>query len=258
MITVCVLIPIYNNKETIVDVLEQIAPFMLPCLIVNDGSDLATRQVLETQAQQKQWLQVLHLPLHCGKGAAVQAGLRRAHALGYSHALLIDADGQHNAQDIPRFVAAATAHPEALILGRPVFGDDAPRSRVIGRKISQFWVSVETLSCAIGDPLFGLRVYPVAASTTLITNVTIGSGMEFDTEIAVRLYWAGVPMQNVPTTVFYPRGGLSHFRAWRDNLRLSWLHTRLFFCTIPRIPRLWRLRTQRVSGAGHAQNSLTG
>jgi glycosyltransferase involved in cell wall biosynthesis len=243
MMTPCILIPIYNHKDTIAAVLAQIAPFRRPCVIVNDGSDAATRHLLETQQKQRNWVRVIHLPDHQGKGAAVQAGLLHASAMGYSHAVLIDADGQHNAQDIPKFLAEAAATPTAVILGKPRFGAEAPKSRLRGRKISQFWVRIETLSRAIGDPLCGFRVYPVASAVDLIRQAPLGNGMEFDTEIAVRLYWAGVPMRNVDTTVTYPEGGLSHFRVWHDNLRISWLHTRLCCGTLPRIPRLLRLYT---------------
>ncbi len=242
MIDPCVLISIYNNKTTIGDVLEQIAPFRLPCIIVNDGSDAATRRVLKEQEKQRKWVHILHLPHNRGKGAAVRAGILRAYDVGYSHALLIDADGQHNTQDIPKFLAEAASHPQAVILGKPIFGADAPLSRVLGRKVSQFWVRVETLSCAIGDPLFGFRVYPIPSATALIKHAPVGSRMEFDTEIAVRLYWAGVPMRNVATTVIYPESGLSHFHVIRDNLRISWLHTRLVFGMLCRIPTLLLMR----------------
>ena len=242
MIYSCLLIPIYNHKDTIGDVLDQVALFRLPCIIINDGSDTATQRVLEEQEKQRKWVHVLHLSRHGGKGMAVQAGLLRACDMGYSHALLIDADGQHNTQDIPRFLAEAASCPKALILGKPVFGKDAPQSRVVGRKISQFWVWVETLSCSIGDPLCGFRVYPVPSAAALIKKAPLGSGMEFDTEMAVRLYWEGVPMRNVGTTVIYPEDGLSHFRVFYDNLRISWLHTRLFFSMLSRIPQLLLVR----------------
>lgn len=242
MIDPCLLIPIYNHKDTIGAVLEQAASFRLPCIIVNDGSDLATRRSLEDQEKQRKWVQILHLARHAGKGKAVQAGLLHASDMGYSHAVLIDADGQHNVRDIPRFLGEAAAHPTALILGNPLFGEDAPRSRVVGRKISHFWVGVETLSRAMGDSLCGFRVYPVAAAVALIAQAPLGAGMEFDTEIAVRLYWAGVPVRNVETAVIYPKNGLSHFRVVRDNLRIGWLHTRLCAGTLFRLPRLLRMR----------------
>lgn len=244
MIDPCILIPIYNHKDTLGTVLDQVAPFRLPCLIVNDGSDTATRRTLDEQEQQRTWVHILHLSCHSGKGKAVQTGLLQARERGYSHALQIDADGQHNVQDIPTFLGEATAYPTALILGKPRFGTDAPRSRVLGRKISRFWVRIETLSGAIDDPLCGFRVYPLSSAGALINRTPLGAGMEFDTEIAVRLYWAGVPIRNVATTVIYPENGLSHFRVGRDNLRISWLHTRLCLGTLFRLPRLLRLRKQ--------------
>jgi glycosyltransferase involved in cell wall biosynthesis len=238
MINPCLLIPIYNHRDTIANVLDQVSHCQLPCIIVDDGSDQATRHVLAAQTTQRPWVQVLHRPRNGGKGAAVQTGMLRAHARGYSHALQIDADGQHDTRDIPRFLAEAEAYPEALVLGKPVFGADAPTSRRLGRKISQFWVWIETLSLAIGDPLCGFRVYPVAPAVACIQHKRLGSRMDFDPEIAVRLYWSGVPIRNVATTVVYPQDGNSHFQPVRDNVLLSWLHIRLFFGMLCRVPWL--------------------
>jgi glycosyltransferase involved in cell wall biosynthesis len=240
MINPCIVIPIYNHKATIAGVLDQVARFGLPCIVVDDGSDLATRHVLEEQEKHRPWVQVLHLPRRSGKGEAVKTGLRRADEIGYSHALQIDADGQHDAQDIPRFLAEAEADPQALVLGKPAFGEDAPMSRRVGRRISQVLVWVETLSLAIGDPLTGFRVYPVRAVAALMRQQRLGSFMDFDPEIAVRLYWRGVPIRNVVTAVIYHQDGSSHFRAVRDNVRLSWLYTRLFFGMLCRVPCLLR------------------
>jgi hypothetical protein len=172
----------------------------------------------------------------------VKAGLLQIYERGYSHALQIDADGQHDTWDIPRFLAEAEAYPRALVLGKPVFGEDAPVSRRLGRKISQFWVWVETLSLAIGDPLFGFRVYPVSTVVAFIQQKCLGSRMDFDPEIAVRLYWAGIPIRNVETTVIYPPHGNSHFQLVRDNVLLSWLHTRLVFGMLCRVPSLLRMK----------------
>jgi glycosyltransferase involved in cell wall biosynthesis len=240
MINPCIVIPIYNHRATIAGVLEQLAPLGLPCIIVDDGSDMATRQVLEEQDKQYPWVQVLHLPHRSGKGEAVKTALLRAHELGYSHALQIDADGQHEVRDIPRFLAEAEAYREALVLGKPSFGKDVPRSRRLARRLSQFWVWVETLSLAIADPLLGFRVYPVPQAVALIQQQCLGSYMDFDPEIAVRLYWRGVPIRNVVTAVVYPQGGSSHFRLVQDNVRLSWLYIRLFFGMLYRAPALLR------------------
>jgi glycosyltransferase involved in cell wall biosynthesis len=240
MINPCIVIPIYNHQATIASVLDQLAPFGLPCIIVDDGSDIATRHVLEEQDKHHPWVQVLHLPRRRGKGEAVKTGLLRAHEIGYSHALQIDADGQHDVRDIPRFLAEAGAYPEALVLGEPTFSGDAPRSRRLGRRLSQFWVWVETLSLAIADPLLGFRVYPVPKVVALIQQQHLGSYMDFDPEVAVRLYWRGVPIRNVVTAVIYPQDGSSHFRLVRDNVRLVWLYIRLFFGMLYRAPGLLR------------------
>jgi glycosyltransferase involved in cell wall biosynthesis len=241
MINPCIVIPIHNHQATIASVLDQLVPFGLPCIIVDDGSDIATRHVLEEQGKRHPWVQVLHHPRRSGKGEAVKTGLLRAHEIGFSHALQIDADGQHEVRDIPRFLAEAEAYPEALVLGKPAFGEDAPRSRRLGRRLSQFWVWVETLSLAIADPLLGFRVYPVPKVVALIQQQHLGSYMEFDPEVAVRLYWRGVLIRNVVTAVIYPQDGSSHFRLVRDNVRLSWLYIRLFFGMLYRAPGLLRM-----------------
>jgi glycosyltransferase involved in cell wall biosynthesis len=242
MINPCILIPIYNHKDTIAHVLTHVADYRLPCIVVNDGSDHATRQVLEEQSKAQPWVQVVHRPRNGGKGEAVKTGLLYAEERGYSHALQIDADGQHNAADIPRFLAEAEAYPHALVLGKPLFGKDAPKARRLGRKLSQFCVWVETLSLTIGDPLVGFRVYPVPTVVACVRNQRLGSRMDFDPEIAVRLYWAGVPIRNVVTPVTHPKGGCSHFRMVRDNVLLSWLHTRLCFGMFWRMSQLLRMR----------------
>jgi glycosyltransferase involved in cell wall biosynthesis len=234
----CVLIPIYNHKDTIAAVLADLAPYRLPCIIIDDGSDAITREVLAQEAAKHAWVQVLRHERNGGKGRAVVTGFLYAHDKGYSHAIQIDADGQHNTRDIERFLAEAVAHPTALILGKPLFGPDVPRSRYYGRKISQWCAWAETLSLTIGDPLFGFRLYPLAATVALLRRQRLGCRMDFEPDIAVRLYWAGVEIRNVETRVFYPPEGVSHFRLFWDNVRLSWLHTRLLTGMLVRIPHL--------------------
>jgi glycosyltransferase involved in cell wall biosynthesis len=234
----CLLIPIYNNKDTIAAVLADLTPYNLPCIVIDDGSDAMTRQVLDHEAVKYAWVQVIHQDHNGGKGRAVIAGFLSAYNKGYTHAIQIDADGQHNAHDIDRFLAEATAYPTALILGKPLFGPDVPLSRYLGRKISQWCVWIETLSWAIGDPLCGFRLYPLAATVALIKRTHVGARMDFDPDIAVRLYWAGVEIRNVETRILYPQGGMSHFRMFQDNVRISWMHTRLLVGMLVRIPQL--------------------
>ncbi len=232
----CIVIPIYNNKDTIGGVVDRLRPFNLPILIANDGSSQATVQVLDALSANHEQVHVKHLARNGGKGNAVKTGLLWAHELGYSHALQVDADGQHQMEDAPKFLQAAEKDPEALVLGTPTFGDSVPKIRLYGRELSKFCVRVETLGRAIADPLFGFRSYPLAAAADTIKNSRIGNRMDFDPEIAVRLCWRGCPIVNIPTPVFYPEGGVSHFRMVHDNILITWLHIRMVFGMIFRLP----------------------
>ena len=242
----CFVIPIYNHHETIAATVAALLPYQLPLIIVDDGSDLPTKQVLAQLAQQHSQIQLLTLAENGGKGAAVTAGLRHALALGLSHALQIDADGQHDTKDIPAFWQLSAQQPLALISGAPLYDDSMPRSRRIGRHITHFWVHIETLSRDIKDSMLGLRVYPLAATVALLDKVKLGQRMDFDIEIMVRLYWQGVAVQFIPTKVIYPQGGRSHFNLLRDNWLISKMHTRLFFGMLWRAPKLLWRKWQRV------------
>ncbi|MBK0095301.1 glycosyltransferase family 2 protein [Erwinia sp. S63] len=232
----CVLIPCYNHGAMLASVLARLAPFNLPVIIVDDGSDAQTQQ--QIAALDAPQLDILTLPENQGKGAAVIAGMRRAAAAGYSHALQLDADGQHQVEDTPRMLAEAESYPDCLISGQPVYDDSIPKSRLYGRYITHFWVWIETLSFSLKDSMCGFRVYPLQPSLQLCDRRPIGQRMDFDTEIMVRLYWQGTPSRFISTRVTYPESGLSHFDALYDNLRISWMHTRLFFGMLPRIPQL--------------------
>ncbi|UYV56114.1 glycosyltransferase family 2 protein [Pantoea dispersa] len=243
----CVLIPCYNHGAMLASVLARLAPFNLPVIVVDDGSDARTKQhIAALDAPQ---LQVLTLPHNQGKGAAVIAGLRAAAAAGFSHALQLDADGQHQVEDTPRMLAEAERYPHCLISGQPQYDASIPKSRLYGRYITHFWVWVETLSFSLKDSMCGFRVYPLAASLELCDRRPIGQRMDFDTEIMVRLYWQGTPSRFIRTRVTYPPSGVSHFDALHDNLRISWMHTRLFFGMLPRIPQLLSRRRQQAHWA---------
>lgn len=234
----CVLIPCYNHGAMIAGVLARLRPFGLPCILVDDGSDRATRVVLEQLAAENANLTLIQLPENAGKGIAVMQGMQAAAAAGFSHAVQVDADGQHAIEDIPQFLALAAEHPEALISGQPVYDDSIPRSRLYGRWLTHVWVWIETLSLQLKDSMCGFRVYPVEPTLRLAQHATLGKRMDFDTEVMVRLYWQGNRSYFVPTRVTYPLDGLSHFDAFKDNCRISLMHTRLFFGMLPRIPAL--------------------
>jgi hypothetical protein len=175
----------------------------------------------------------------------VMAGLREAARLGFSHALQVDADGQHDLSDLPRFIAASQAAPHALICGYPQYDASVPKGRLYARYLTHVWVWINTLSLSIRDSMCGFRVYPLPATLALIDSVSLGKRMDFDTEILVRLAWRNQPMQWLPTKVHYPLDGLSHFRLWLDNALISKMHAKLFFGMLVRAPLiLWhRWRT---------------
>ncbi len=233
----CLLIPIYNHGETIETVISDLAPCGLPCLIIDDGSDEATRAKLKDVGSRYPWVQIQTRTENGGKGAALKDGYRLADSMGFSHVIQLDADGQHSVSDVPRLGKIAAAHPQAMVLIDPVF-ENAPRSRRYGRLISCFFVWLECCSLAIHDPLCGFRCMPLTPLLSILDRVRCGDRMDFDPEIAVRMVWDGVPVVNLSGRVTYPRGGISHFNMWQDNVLISWLHTRLIVGMLIRLPWL--------------------
>jgi len=237
----CALIPIYNHGSTIARTVQGLRAHGLPVVVVDDGSDAATRDVLDALDRDEPGMTLIRLPHNQGKGRALAAGLRAAREAGYSHALQIDADGQHDTDDAPRFVEEARMFPHAMVCGSPVYDDSVPRGRLYGRYVTHVCVWIETLSLAIRDSMCGYRLYPLEATCAELDRAPVPARMDFDTEIAVRLFWRGVPVRNLSTRVIYPENGLSHFRMLRDNLRISAMHTRLLLGMLPRAPGLlWR------------------
>ncbi|MCK9606571.1 MAG: glycosyltransferase family 2 protein [Methylomonas sp.] len=234
----CILIPVYNHEQPLPGIVAHLAADPLTCILVDDGSRPACAEVIRGLAARYPWLQTLRLDTNRGKGAAVKAGILHAHDLGYSHAVQIDADGQHNLNDLQQFITAAQANPQALVLGQPIFDASIPKLRYYARYLTQIWVIINTLSLQIRDAMCGYRVYPLAACAQLIRGVDLEERMAFDVEILVRLYWQGLPIVSMPTKVGYPQDGVSHFRGWEDNLRISLTHARLFFGMLPRLPQL--------------------
>ena len=237
----CVVIPIFNHARTVPALLAQLAPYGLPCILINDGSDSAATEYLRRLVEERPDLMLVEQFPNQGKGAAVMRGLRKAGDLAYSHAVQVDADGQHHIEDLARLLDAARKFPEALVTGIPVYDQSVPRGRLMGRYVTHFWVWVETLSLRIKDSMCGFRVYPLAATMALLDSVSLGKRMDFDTDIMVRLYWRGLTVISIATKVVYPENGTSNFRLWRDNCYITWMHTRLVCGMLPRIPQLlWR------------------
>ena len=234
----CAVIPVYEHHRPVVRVLAAIRANGLDCFFVDDGSGPECAAALASIAAADPAVTLLRLPFNQGKGAAVSAGLLAARDRGYTHALQIDADGQHALEDIPRFLAESRSSPDAVICGRPVFGPDIPRSRLCGRKLNRVWVHINTLSTDIPDAMCGFRVYPLGPVAGLLGKRRLGRRMDFDIEILVRLNWLGLPMRWIETRVYYPEGGSSHFRLWLDNVLIMRLHAMLLLGMLARLPRL--------------------
>ncbi len=240
-LTHLVLIPSYNPGMRVVDTVLAARRQWTPVWIVVDGSTDNSPRQLQAMAATDDGLHVIVLPENRGKGAAVLEGITRAAAAGYTHALTMDSDGQHPAELIPAFMKVSQAHPESMVLGKPVFAADAPALRVNGRKVSNGWANLETLWMGIGDSLYGFRVYPIAPLKRVMEASRWMRRFDFDPEAVVRLCWAGVRPVNIAAPVRYFRadeGGVSHFRYLRDNLLLTWMHTRLFLGFLLRLPLL--------------------
>jgi glycosyltransferase involved in cell wall biosynthesis len=243
-----VLIPSYNPGPKVYATVRAALDQWAPVWVVVDGSTDHSEHRLAEMAAADANLRVFVLPRNRGKGAAVLFGLREALSLGYTHALTMDSDGQHPADRIPAFMQASQAAPDAMVLGIPIFDDSAPRLRVQGRKVSNWWANLETLWSGIHDSLYGFRVYPIPALLNIMRRQPWMRRFDFDVEAVVRLRWRGVRAVNLPAPVRYFRpeeGGVSHFNYWRDNGLLTWMHCRLFFGFILRLPLLTARRLRQ-------------
>jgi glycosyltransferase involved in cell wall biosynthesis len=243
-----VLIPSYNPGRKVFETVRAAREQWEPVWVIVDGSTDGTAAGLQEIALGDPGLRVLVRAKNGGKGSAVLDGLTEASAQGFTHVLTMDSDGQHPPERIPAFMAESVAHPEAMVLGEPVFDASAPSIRVKGRKISNWWANLETLWSGIHDSLFGFRVYPIAPLLRLMRSSLWMRRFDFDVEAVVRLSWAGVPARNLPAQVRYftpAEGGVSHFHYGRDNVLLSSMHARLFAGFLVRLPFLLVRRVLR-------------
>lgn len=243
-----VVIPSYNSGPAVYPTVRAACAAWPAVRVVVDGSTDGTAEGLQALARELPGLEVEVLPRNAGKGAAVLRGLEGAAAAGCTHALTMDADGQHPAQLIGEFMRRSQANPDAMILGKPVFDASAPLLRVRGRRVSNGWTDLETLGAGVGDSLFGFRVYPIAPLVKIMRRHRFMRRFDFDTEAVVRLAWSGVRPINVDAPVKYltaEEGGVSHFRYGRDNALLTWMHARLFAGFLVRLP--W-LVVRRLAG----------
>lgn len=227
---ICIIVPIFNHAVFLDAVLKKLITYNLPIILIDDGSILSQKELIQDcvlKYQDKCNIELITFYLNQGKGAALSQGFKRAYDRGFSHALQIDADGQHDFNDILKIINLAKDNPKALISGLPVYDKSIPKARLYGRYITHFWVWIETLSFKIKDSMCGFRCYPLNTTCDLISKRDICRRMDFDTDIMVRLYFKGVSIKFFKTLVLYPENGISNFKALDDNIRISIMHTKL-------------------------------
>lgn len=246
---ICIVVPHYDHLEQFQRFLPHLAAQGLPLVVVDDASPAVVVDTLEglLKATAVKTTLVRHVE-NRGKGGAVMTALRTAHDAGFSHALQIDADGQHDVADIDSFLEAAKARPRSLICGAPQFDESISKLRYYARYITLSLSYLETLSCEIRDALCGFRLYPLDTVTTIINNNRLGERMAFDPELLVRAVWEDIPLHYVPVNVSYPDDGKSHFHYLRDNVEIAWMHTRLLAGMLIRSPRLLARKFRSQSG----------
>lgn len=248
--TPCIVIPIYNHGYALPATVDRLKSYPVPIFIVDDGSDEETKRSIRSVAAAHPDLRILGHENNRGKGAALKTGFRAAFASGFTHGLQVDADGQHDLSDVPAFLAKGREHPQCLICGAPVFDDSIPRSRLYGRRITNFWIAIETLSLKMPDAMCGYRLYPLQQTVSLLNRHFVGNRMEFEIEMLVRFAWLSLPIHWIRTKVRYPEGGRSTFRLFFDNVRISWAHTRLLVQMAAHLPALMK----KIARPGRARD----
>jgi len=236
-----VLIPSYNPGPRGLEAVRAARAHWDPVWVIVDGSTDGSAEALSAMAGRDPGLRVLLRARNGGKGAALLDGLSEAQRAGFTHALTMDADGQHPAECIAAFMRASADAPQAMILGDPVFDASAPRIRLRGRRIANWCTNLETLWAGVHDTLCGFRVYPIAPLLAVMRRSRWMRRFDFDAEAVVRLCWRGVPVVNLPAPVRYftpEEGGVSHFEYWRDNILLTSMYLRLVAGFIVRLPLL--------------------
>ncbi|QJR80943.1 glycosyltransferase family 2 protein [Alteromonas pelagimontana] len=244
----CLIIPHYKHEVLFEKFLPKLVRLNLPCIVVDDGSG---ETGFEKIKQMLTSLPDFHLVRHQtnrGKGASVITGCYHASAMGFSHVIQLDADGQHDIEDVEKFIAYSKDHPSSFISGQPYFDETVPTVRKYGRRVSDFWTALETLSFKIKDGLCGFRLYPVKEIERVFDNYYLGPRMDFDPELLVKATWADIDVHFIPTKVIYHQDTVSHYHYLRDNLTQSRLHVRLMCGMIVRLPRILFMRVKSWFG----------
>ena len=224
-----IIIPCYKHAHTLKQILTNLASLNYLMVVVDDGNDLEQKTIISNTVKEFDKAVLIEHETNLGKGAAIADAILYLKEHNFTHAIQIDADMQHNLNDLDKFISLSKQYPNDIISGTPIYDDKAPKGRVIGRKITNFFVALECCTLSIKDAMIGFRVYPVEPIYKIIKKHHLAKRMEFDIEILVWAYWCGCKTRFIETKVNYPEGGVSNFKA-KDNLKISLMHTKL--CTI--------------------------
>ncbi|MBI1359100.1 MAG: glycosyltransferase [Alphaproteobacteria bacterium] len=236
-------IPAYRHADRLPSIIARLRAFGMPVVVVDDGNDDEIAAKLASLHDPANQVEVERRTQNGGKGAAMKTGFRAAARRGWSHALQVDADGQHDIEAAPQLAGLSAHAPDAVICGVPVYDRTVPAARKFGRYLTHALVWAATMSREISDSMCGFRIYPLDETLKVIDRELIGERMDFDTEILVHLNWRGVRVVESPIGVTYPEGNVSNFRMLRDNVRMTLLHLRLVAQSPVRVPlRAWRRR----------------
>ncbi len=234
----CLIVPCYEaHALQLESTLEGLVNYPVDLIVVDDGSSKEYADKIKNTCL-KFKAKYLVNPMNGGKGAAIKTGIQYAYENKYTHALQVDADGQHDTSILNKLISASKKSPKAVISGKPIYDESVPKGRLYGRYLTHVWIWIETLSFSVKDSMCGFRSYPVEATFNIISKYKVGERMDFDPEILVRLYWSGVNINFIPTQVIYPEGGASYFNVVKDNILISKMHTRLFFGMLIRFPMI--------------------
>ncbi|HRW63199.1 MAG TPA: glycosyltransferase family 2 protein, partial [Bacteroidales bacterium] len=220
----CVIIPTYNNHQTIEKVIREVSEYTSQVIVINDGSTDNTLEILKNV----DGIELVSYPENKGKGFALRTGLKYAWDKGYEYAITIDSDGQHFASDLPKFVEAIDENPNAIIIGnRNMEQEGIPGKSSFGNRFSNFWFKFET-GIEMPDTQSGYRLYPLKPLSKMRFFTR---KYEFEIEVIVRAAWKGVDITHVPIQIYYApkETRISHFRPFRDFSRVSILNTVLVF-----------------------------
>lgn len=217
------IIPHFNHSHKIANLVDALSKFEYEILIIDDGSESIHKEVLK-----KLKAKILYRKSNGGKGAALKDGFKYLAQNGFTHALQIDADMQHELDNLDEIIKLSKAHKNALICSAPIYSDDVPNSRFYGRKITNFWAAINTLSLKIKDAMCGLRIYPIEKTCALLPYCK-ANRMDYDIDILYLFHKAAIEILWVDVKVKYENDGISHFKILRDNLLISKTHARHFF-----------------------------